>query len=278
MTDFDLRNAIVRVQDGTGFIISETGLILTAAHNIISPQEQKRGKIAPVGYQVAISFLKIGEAFQTETQTFPAKVCYWLASEEGDIAVLQLDIPLPRGVEILKLAQPKEGNSFKVVGFPESPVDGEEAIGIIGGEYSYNGFQLHKASTIRGGFSGGPVYDTAQGMAVGFVSFIPGRIDLKNFENAFAVSASFIAEKYPAIKLHESKKTKKMTYEEFKKLLEEQSIGEGFEVLDDYYNAMSSGDKTSYNTLKRERKSDKLGILEDNQKDRLKLIAKKYLA
>lgn len=76
----------------------------------------------------------------------------------------------------------------------------------------------------------------------------------------------------------ETKTSENMTYEEFKKTLESEPIVEAFDILDNYYNNMSSSDKTTYNGLKRESQNDKFGMLESNHKDRLKLIAKKFLA
>jgi S1-C subfamily serine protease len=88
----DLTAGIVRVlardgtTSGTGFIITDDGLIATCAHVV-------QGAGAGPGHTVRVAFHATGE--EREAQVEPA---WWRGPEAEDVAVLRLDGPLPEGV------------------------------------------------------------------------------------------------------------------------------------------------------------------------------------
>lgn len=75
----------------------------------------------------------------------------------------------------------------------------------------------------------------------------------------------------------QTKSTENMTYEEFKDFSDANPINDIIDFLDNYYEQMGNY-KAAYNKIKRENINDTKGIFETELKERLKPIAKKFLA
>lgn len=83
--------------------------------------------------------------------------------------------------------------------------------------------------------------------------------------------------KNPKTEEKQTKPNKNMTYEEFKAFADDNPINEVIDFLDNYYEQMGSY-KAAYSKIKRESINDTKGIFENELKERLKPIAKKFLA
>ena len=99
----DLKRGIVRIlasdgasTSGTGFILSEKGVIVTCSHVIQDEKLQVRGFPRPE--RVQIVFRANGE--KAEARLLPQA---WRAADAEDVAFLQLEGPLPQDAEPLPL-------------------------------------------------------------------------------------------------------------------------------------------------------------------------------
>ena len=160
----DLKRGIVRIlsadgatTSGTGFILSEKGIIVTCSHVIQAEKLQVRGYPRPE--RVEIVFRANWE--KAEARLLPQA---WRAADGEDVAFLQLDGPLPDGVEPLPLGSSEgcAGHQFQSFGFPDqSPEEGLYGEGELIEQTSILGMKVWqvKSSEITPGFSGGPVFD-----------------------------------------------------------------------------------------------------------------------
>ena len=111
----DLKRGIVRIlasdgatTSGTGFILSEKGVIVTCSHVIQAEKLQVRGYPRPE--RVQIVFRANGE--KAEARLLPQA---WRAADAEDVAFLQLEGPLPQDAEPLPLggSEGSAGHSFQ---------------------------------------------------------------------------------------------------------------------------------------------------------------------
>ncbi|MBE9507992.1 MAG: trypsin-like peptidase domain-containing protein, partial [Chloroflexi bacterium] len=162
----DLTAGIVRIirpdgeTAGTGFLVTDDGLIATCAHVI-----EAAG--ANPGDTVRVAFHATGE--EREAQVEPA---WWRAPDAEDVAILRLDGPVPEGVIPLSLGSSAgvEGHALSTFGFPDpKPVEGMAGKCEVVGRTTERGFPVLqlRSSEVTPGFSGAPVLDTITRRVVG---------------------------------------------------------------------------------------------------------------
>jgi energy-coupling factor transporter ATP-binding protein EcfA2 len=201
----DLKRGIVRIlaadgmtTSGTGFILSEKGIIVTCSHVVQAEKLQVRGYPRPE--RVEIVFRASGE--RAAARLLPQA---WRAADGEDVAFLQLEGPLSQDAEPLALASSDgaAGHQFQTFGFPDqSPEEGLYGEGQLIEQTSIQGMKVWqvKSSEITPGFSGGPVYDMEGRRVVGMVTSIaaPDRYGRLS-ETAFITPAETLFSIYPAI-------------------------------------------------------------------------------
>ncbi len=201
----DLKRGIVRIlsadgetTSGTGFILSEKGIIVACSHVVQAEKLQVRGYPRPE--RVEIVFRANGQ--KAAARLLPQA---WRAADAEDVAFLQLEGPLPEDVEPLPLGSSggAAGHQFQSFGFPDqSPEEGLYGEGQLIEQTSILGMKVWqvKSSEITPGFSGGPVFDEQARRVVGMVTSIAapdkfGRLS----ETAFVTPAETLFSIYPAI-------------------------------------------------------------------------------
>ena len=174
----DLTAGIVRIlgpdgtTSGTGFVVTEGGLIATCSHVIQSQDSQLRGEKRP--NKVKVVFQATGE--EREARVQPG---WWRAASEEDVAILKLDGDLPPEIQALPLGSSggAGGHKFKTYGFPDARSEnGLWGYGVIGDLLPDGAgcfwLQLTGATEISFGFSGAPVLDKQKRRIVGMVTAI----------------------------------------------------------------------------------------------------------
>jgi len=168
----DLTTGIVRILTpdgstaGTGFIVSDDGLIATCAHVV-----EACG--AGPGDTVRIVFHATDE--EREARIEPD---WWRDPDAEDVSILRLKRPLPEEVTPLPLGSSggTSGHPFKTFGFPAvKGVEGMWGYGTIGDPTTEAGrpvLQLTGTTEVTPGFSGAPVLDTVTRRVVGMVTAI----------------------------------------------------------------------------------------------------------
>jgi hypothetical protein len=158
---FDLKAGIVRIlaadgttTSGTGFILSEKGIIATCSHVVQAEKLQVRGYHKPE--KVEVIFRSNGQ--KGSARLLPAA---WRAAEAEDVALLQLEGPLPEGVVPLSIgsSEAAAGHAFQTFGFPDfSPEEGIYGEGSLLDQTAILGIRVLqvKSSEITPGFSGAP--------------------------------------------------------------------------------------------------------------------------
>jgi len=201
----DLKRGIVRIlsadgatTSGTGFVLSEKGIIVTCSHVVQAEKLQVRGYPRPE--RLEIVFRANGE--KAAARLLPQA---WRAADAEDVAFLQLEGPMPEGVVPLPLGSSDgaAGHQFQSFGFPDqSPEEGLYGEGQLIEQTSILGMKVWqvKSSEITPGFSGGPVFDEQARHVVGMVTSIAapdkfGRLS----ETAFVTPAETLFSIYPAI-------------------------------------------------------------------------------
>jgi len=150
-----LTAGIVRILDsegktaGTGFVITDDGLIATCAHVV-------QGAGAGPGDTVRVVFHATGEEHEAKVE--PA---WWRAPNAEDVAILRLDGPVPEGVIPLSLGSSAgvEGHTLTTFGFPDAkPVEGMAGKCEVIGETTEQEFRVlqPRASGVTRGYSGAP--------------------------------------------------------------------------------------------------------------------------
>ena len=201
----DLKAGIVRIlatdgttTSGTGFILSEKGIIATCSHVIQPEKLQVRGYPRPEKLEVI---------FRANGQKAVARLLpqAWRAAEAEDVAFLQLEGSLPLGVEALSVgtSEGSAGHAFQTFGFPDqSPEEGIYGEGRLLDQTTILGIRVLqvKSSEITPGFSGAPVFDTESRRVVGMVTSIAapdkfGRLA----ETAFITPAETLISIYPEL-------------------------------------------------------------------------------
>lgn len=165
----DLTQSIVRVLQrdgktaGTGFIVSNTGLIATCAHVV-------------EGYKPGEKVSIILFATKEKRQAVIEKA--WLREPSAeDIAILRLPGTLPQDIVVLPLGYSScvEGNTLVTFGFPaNNPIEGLNGKCEVIGRTTQNGcpvLQLRSPEVTRG-FSGAPVFNPVTSKLVGMITAI----------------------------------------------------------------------------------------------------------
>ena len=201
----DLKRGIVRIlaadgatTSGTGFILSEKGIIVTCSHVVQAEKLQMRGYPRPERVEIV---------FRANGEKAAARLLLqaWRAADAEDVAFLQLEGTMPQDVEPLPLGSSDgaAGHQFQSFGFPDqSPEEGLYGEGQLIEQTSILGMKVWqvKSSEVTPGFSGGPVFDEQARHVVGMVTSIAapdkfGRLS----ETAFVTPAETLFSIYPAI-------------------------------------------------------------------------------
>lgn len=197
--NLDLTDGIVRIVKpngttaGTGFVVTNYGLIATCAH-VIEAAGVKPGGV------VRLAFLATGEEREAV-----AVSAWWRASDAEDIAILRLQGNLPRSIHALPLGSPGrgKGHRFETFGFSSTnPNEGMWGSGEILGETAVQGVRMAQLSSgqVTTGFSGAPVWDRETWQVIGMVSTITRRDDFgRQAETVFAVSTEVLAQVCPQL-------------------------------------------------------------------------------
>ena len=196
----DFLAGIVRIvsnkQIGTGFVVSDDGLIVTCAHVLGTAMPQKATIV-----------------FQANGQEREATVIahWWHAIEAEDVAFLQVDGPLPEGVQALPLGSSEgtNGHTICTFGYPAAgEVEGVQGAGQTLGLRAKTKagqplLQLH-SSEITAGFSGAPVWDELRHRVIGMVVIVAEPDALgKLGETAFATPTETLPALCSALQMSE---------------------------------------------------------------------------
>jgi WD40 repeat protein len=204
----DLASGIVRIlrldgtTSGTGFIVTDDGLIATCSHVVQNQGSQTRGEPRPE--KVTVVFNAAGEKREARLQSD-----WWRDALNEDVAILQIEGGLPQGVKSLSLGSSvrTSGHQFKTYGFPDArSEEGLWGYGDIGDllpvEPGRALLQLTGTTEVSPGFSGAPVLDTLKRRVVGMVTAITapdqyGRL----VETAFITTTETLRAICPALQL-----------------------------------------------------------------------------
>lgn len=115
---------------GTGFLVSDDGLVLTALHVIADPAVCKwKGALVPYGGPITLRF---GDPKNNATWVppGPATVETQRYSVEDDWALLRVPTPVQAApLTLARLAPPQKGRAFETFGFPDQEAE-------VGGRYA----------------------------------------------------------------------------------------------------------------------------------------------
>jgi S1-C subfamily serine protease len=179
----NMLDGIVRIASnkriGTGFVVSDDGLIATCAH-VLGPSRPEKTSVV---FQA--------DGVQREATVLAES---WRAVDAEDVALLRVSGTLPTGVQPLPFGSSRgtDGHPLVTFGYPEAgEVEGVRGTGtILGyGAKTRAGQPLLqvRSSEITEGFSGAPVWDEVRHRVVGMVVIAAERDPLgKLGETAFA--------------------------------------------------------------------------------------------
>jgi WD40 repeat protein len=176
----ELTSGVVRILGpdglsvGTGFVITNEGLIATCAHVVLDAGAAP-GKVVKLIFQSACAAgeqdaLVLGE--------------YWSDRNAQDVAILRVDGPLPANVAPLPLGTSLglEERTFSTFGYPKAKrADGLPGQCKVIGYTSDGGYKvlaLHSYE-VSYGFSGAPLWDTSLQVVTGMITSIIGVQELK---------------------------------------------------------------------------------------------------
>lgn len=149
-----------RSSNGSGVIISEDGLVLTAAHVIRDYDESYKGKGDPPalpftsGKKVTI-MLPDGKEVTGKTLGINARM---------DSGMVQITDKGPNNGKwpfcpVVKSADVKKGQWVMALGHPDGPKEGRQPVARLGRVLANNSGFMRTDCTIVGGDSGGPLFD-----------------------------------------------------------------------------------------------------------------------
>src|SRR5712691_5362297 len=161
----DITAGIVRILSGrsvgTGFVVSDDGLIATCAHVLGSPRPEK----------ATVIFHATNEQREATVETE-----WWRDVDAEDMAILRVDGGLPPGARSLPLGSSTgvKLHEISTFGFPDAgDVTGVGGYGkVIGRESQFKPGQpllQLRSSEITSGFSGAPVWDELRERVIGMV-------------------------------------------------------------------------------------------------------------
>jgi WD40 repeat protein len=204
----DFFNSIIRIlrsdgsTSGTGFLISEEGLIVTCAHVVQNQGAQWRNESKPE--KVIVVFQATGDRREA---VIDSDLCR--DTTKDDIAFLHLQGSLPPQIKVLLLGSSAgtSGHRFKTFGFPDPvSIEGMWGYGLVGdplaGESGRPLLQLTGTTEITPGFSGAPVLDITTSRIVGMITSIlaPDRFG-RLAQTAFIVPSEILRDICPMLKL-----------------------------------------------------------------------------
>jgi len=196
----DLKTSIVRVVRpdgttiGTGFVVTDDGLIVTCAHVV------KAIGVGP-GDTVRVVFHATGE--EQDALVEPA---WWRDPDAEDMAILRLEGDLPPVAHPLSLGSSvgSKGHAFETFGFPDAnPEGGLAGDGeILDEEITLQGVRVLqlRSQEVAQGMSGAPVWDVDAGCVVGMVTktYHPDATG-KFRDTAFATPTDVLVEVCPEV-------------------------------------------------------------------------------
>jgi WD40 repeat protein len=201
----DLPPGIVRIlrpdgtTNGTGFLVTKDGLIVTCTHVILTPGQ-------PPPENISLIFQQTGEKREATVEN-------WREQSREDVAILRLKGDVPAGAQILPLGSSggTSGHRFKTYGFPDArSIEGMWGYGSLGdlvpNQAGLSFIQLTGATEISPGFSGGPVLDLSTRRVVGMVDAIlaPDRYGRLS-ETAFIVPTEILKNVNPDLDISDVK-------------------------------------------------------------------------
>ena len=164
----DLNAGIVRILSGrsvgTGFVVSDDGLLVTCAHVLGRPCPER----------VSVIFLATNEQREATVE-----MQWWRDVEAEDLAILRVPGGLPQGVRSLPLGSSTgvSGHKVSTFGFPSAgEVEGIAGYGKVLGRGSQTKagqplLQI-RSSEITKGFSGAPVWDELRRRVIGMAVMV----------------------------------------------------------------------------------------------------------
>jgi S1-C subfamily serine protease len=167
-TEFNWTDGVVAIVSrdykrvGTGFVVSDEGLILTCSHVLEVAGWPYMNWEAPVN----VRFKATGR-----TGVAVVKESCFLSQVDGDVAILALESPLPEGVQVLPMlaASGSSGHDVLMWGYPQQGQKGlsgsGKALPMVPGDHGEL-INIDSDNTTHG-FSGSPVWDVAWKRVIG---------------------------------------------------------------------------------------------------------------
>lgn len=202
MTIDQLQRCTVRIYNtdgdtvGTGFLISNDGLIVTCAHVV-----EKAGALS--GTRLTIAFTLTNDRYSANVVPDGLR-----SSDKEDIAILRLRGELPTAVTpaILGPSDDTAGHRFRAFGYPKmGDIQGVWAEGkILGSITNSQGTKMLQVESqqVAQGMSGGPVFDLDGKRVVGMITATYHPDDTLKFRDAaFATPVESIVKIWPSLQL-----------------------------------------------------------------------------
>ncbi len=183
---------------GTGFIVSNSGLIATCAHVIQEAEVDSTGKLT-------IRFQKSGSKGSASVVRK-----WWSSPDNKDIAILQLEHEVPEGVQVLPLGTSKGTDNHEVesFGFPSAETinglwDEGTAYKRVTDKRGNTLLQID-SSVITAGFSGSPLLDKSKQRVIGMIVSIAKEDPYSRLrDTAFAIPIETLQSICPTLKIED---------------------------------------------------------------------------